>query len=358
MRTRHLLAFVAAVAVCGLTTSCDEAHSPETPLTPTPPTLITRLELSGPGTFAPGQTPVFTLVAFVNDGTQQDVTATAQWTSNNASVVGTLGQGRYRANAMGDTQINARYGAFNASREVIVVPTGTFRVIGRVVESPEESFWVPGAHVQVRDSSGNGPAADADALGYFRLYGVKPDTEFVVSRTGYLDSVRHVTIDNHSTVNVAISLAGPRAQIVGAYTVTLDLTGCRDGFRQDYAHRVYTAVVQQSGANVEVRFTEPAFAVNSANRGNLMQGRVDPTGLYLTADAGGYYYYGPGDFPFLVEVLPDGSRLVVSGTAALAASGAIYTGPLTGFAGNFGPKYPFDNYLGGCNRGQLTFAPR
>jgi len=147
--------------------------------------------------------------------------------------------------------------------------------------------------------------------------------------------------------------------VAGTYTVTLDLTGCRDGFRPEYARRVYTAVVQQSGTSVEVRFTEPAFAVNSLNRGNLMQGRLQGTGLILQAESSFYYYYyGPSSYPFLVEALPDDSRLVVTGAATLAESGGNYAGNLNGWVSNYGPRFPNDKYLGGCNGGQLTFTRR
>ena len=59
-----------------------------------------------------------------------------------------------------------------------------------------------------------------------------------------------------------------------------------------------------------------------------------------------------------MELLPDDSRLVVSGSVSLTELGGSYTGTLNGFTGNYGPRYPFDKYLGGCNGGQLTFRRR
>jgi len=327
-------------------------------LTPTPPTLVT-LELTGPTTFAPGESVAFRLMAKVTNGTDTDVTSTSQWNSSNSSVATSQGAGRYRGNTVGDTQLNVNYGRLGASRELIVVPTGTFRVTGRVTES-DGPFPISGARVQARDSSGNGPSTESDGSGFFRLFGVAPDSEIVVSRSGYSENTRHVTIDQHSTVNFEMNLNGPRPRVEGTYTATLDLSGCRDGFRPEYAHRVYTAVVQQSGSSIEVRFTEPVFAVNSANRGNLMQGRVEGSGLFLQAQSFSYYYYGPGDYPSLVEVLPDDSRLVVSASVSLTELGGTYTGTLSGFTSNYGPRFPNDRYLylGGCNGGQLTFTRR
>ena len=358
MRSYLSLKVLAVVIGCGLTASCDDLKPlADNPLTPSQPTLVT-LELSGPTTFAPAQTVSFTLVLVSNDGTRRDVSSTAQWTSNNASVTSTQGGGRYSGNAIGDTQVNARFGALNASREVVVVPAGTFRVAGRVVEF-DGVFPVAGARVEARTSAGTGPATESDGSGFFKLFGVTADAEIVVTRPGYDENRRRVTLDSHSTVNFEMILSGPRPEVAGTYSVTLDLTACRDGFRVEYARRVYTAVVQQSGTNLEVRFTEPAFAINSINRGNLMQGRVQGGSLFLEALTNYYYYYyGPSSYPFLVETLPDGSRLVVTGSATLVEAGGSYMGKLNGWASNFGPLFPRDKYLGGCSTGQLTFTRR
>ena len=159
MRAHLSLKVLVVVIGCGLTASCDDLKPfAENPLEPSKPALVT-LDLSGPATFAPGETVSFTLVTVSHDGTRRDVTSTAQWSSNNASVTSTQGQGRYRANAAGDTQVNARFGALNASREVVVVPAGTFRVTGRVVES-DGAFPISGARVrgpkQLGDRTGHG----------------------------------------------------------------------------------------------------------------------------------------------------------------------------------------------------------
>ena len=357
MRT-HPSITVLVVVICSLAFACDDLKPfDDNPLEPTPPTLVT-LELSGPTTFAPGQTVAYTLTAVGTNGTRENVTATAQWAANNANIVTTQGQGRYGGNGVGEAQITARHGALNASKEVVVVPTGTFRVTGRVVEF-DGIFPVAGARVEARNSSGTGPTTESDGSGFFKLFGVTADAEIVVTRPGYDESRRQVTLDNHSTVNFELILSGPRPELAGTYSVTLDLTACRDGFRVEYARRVYTAVLRQSGTSIEVRFTEPAFAINSINRGNLMQGRLQGGSLFLEALTSYYYYYfGPTNYPFMVETLPDDSRLVVSGSATLVESGGSYTGQMNGWAGNYGPRFPNDKYLGGCSTSQLTFTRR
>ena len=357
---RHLLLTGLVVALgCGVIAACDGPEPlADNPLAPTKQALIERLEVSGPDTFSPGQDVAFTLIAVMNNGTRPDVTTAAQWTSGNASVTSTQGRGRYRGNGSGDTQINARYGSLSASKEVVVIPAGTFRVSGRIVES-DTGFSISGARVEARNSAGSGPATESDASGFFKLFGVTSNAEIVVARAGYVESTQRITIDKHATVNLTMNLSGPRPDVVGTYSVTLDLTGCGAGFPLEYARRSYAASVRQEGQNIEVRFTEPAFAVNSVtNRGNLLQGRLQGNTLVLEARTFWYYYYGPSDYPYFVETLPDDTRLMLSGSATLTESNGNYSGKWNGWASLYGPRFPNDRYLSGCNTGQMTFTRR
>ena len=363
MRTLKIV--VAVVFTCMLAASCDDPQNgppSPSPIPSGPPAsqpALTGLELTGQTTLAPDATSEFTLIAVFSDGARTDVTGSAQWTSNNSRYVTSLGQGRYRAVALGEADVNVRYLTRFASREIVVVPDGTFRVTGRIFED-DGVTPVANAHIRVRDAAETGLSTNADASGFYRLYGVMSNVDFVVTRPGYLETERkHMTIDNHATVNISLPLAGPRANVEGSYTVTFDWSNCTNGFRDDLRRRVYSAAIKQSGAQIEVRFTEPAFLHNSANRGDLMTGRVDPNGMHLYADSGYYYYYyGAAFSPFLVELLPDNHRLAIWGTAFLAQSGNRFSGALEGsaqFGRGTGRNIAF---LGGCNNGNVSFERR
>ncbi|HEX5215000.1 MAG TPA: carboxypeptidase-like regulatory domain-containing protein [Vicinamibacterales bacterium] len=364
MRTLNIV--IAILFTSLLAATCDDPKNGPAGPSPSPQTtssspVLTGLELTGQTTLAPGATSEFTLIAVFSDGSRNDVTAAAQWSINNSTYVTSLGQGRFRAVANGEATFSARYSNRNISREIVVVPDGTFRVTGRIVEDDGVSP-VPNAHIRVRDADETGPQTDADESGYYRLYGVKRNVDLVVTRPGYTDTERkNLTIDRHTTVNIQIPLAGPRMRVEGTYTATFNWSNCSTAFPADLRQRVYTAVVKQSDALIEVRFIEPSFVHNSANRGDLMEGRVTGTGMSLFADNGYYYYYygGAGSAPSLIELLPDNRRLMSWGTAVLTQSGNRFSGALQQGGTQLTQLQSRGNtYVGSCSVGQLTFTPR
>ena len=136
---RSLKTVVAILLTCALASSCEDPPTgPSTTRVPPPPPpvqpVVTGLELTGQTTIAPGATSQFTLIAVFSDGTRTDVTNTAQWSIGNERYISSLGQGRFRAEAHGESTVQARYTGRISSREIVVVPDGTFRVTGRIVE--------------------------------------------------------------------------------------------------------------------------------------------------------------------------------------------------------------------------------
>jgi hypothetical protein len=112
-------------------------------------------------------------------------------------------------------------------------------------------------------------------------------------------------------------LAGPRLDFAGTFTATFDWRACSSRVLPEYSRRVYTAVVTQAGSVLDVRFTEPAFAVNSLSRGNMMQGQISAAGITLYA-ATGFFTTTTTDrapTPSWSNGLNDDGRLVVSGQA-------------------------------------------
>ena len=363
----RILKIVVSVVLVGvLATSChDPQNGPSGPSQNPPVTspggqpVLVNLELTGQTTLAPGATTELTVTAVMSNGTRTDVTSTAQWSINDSRFVTSLGQGRYRAIANGEGHVTVRYSNRSAGREIVVVPDGTFRVTGRILEE-DGVTPVANAHIRVRDADDTGPQTDADSGGYYRLYGVKSSIDLVVTREGYVDTEqKSLTISRHTSLNVLLPASGPRLKVDGAYTVTFDWSNCVNTFPNDLRHRVYGAVVKQAEAEIEVRFTEPGFVHNSANRGDLMEGRVGPSGMHLFADSGYYYwYYGASAAPYLTELLPDNHRLVSWGTAFLTQSGNRFSGAIQGGASLYRRVGLNDTYLGGCNSGNVTFERR
>ena len=344
------------VIACGLgVTACGD----DSPPAPTPtPKVTTRIELTGPSTIAPGSVGQFTLTAFYADGTSDDVSATAAWFFD-SRIVQRQEAGRFLGRNRGEAAIVARYSNIDQTREVVVVPEGTFRVTGRVNE-PGTTSPVALAHIAVNDGAGGSLSTDADLSGFFRLYGVPRDAEFVVSHAGYETQSRRMQFSEHSAITLELPLAGPRLQFSGTYTTTFDWRACSSRVRPEEQRRVYTAVVTQSGPALDVRFTDDFFVLNSLSRGNMMQGQIHAAGITLYAERGFpySYYYGPSYYPFLIERLPEDGRLMVSGAATLVPAGENFAGEFNGLLEIFGPGFPYSVPRGTCRDAALSFADR
>jgi len=355
MHVRYALAALVVIACCVNVTACGGDDPPGTGPTKFP----TRVDLTGPSTIAPGSVGQFTLTAFYADGSSGDVTGASQWCCDQ-STLQLQGPGKFVGRASGDAFVSARYtNNMNRSRQVIVLPEGTFRVTGRVYE-PGTTSPIPQAHISVNNGAGGSLSTDADFSGNFALFGVPPSADFVVSHAGYETQSRHMEFSNHSAITLELALAGPRLDFAGTFTATFDWRACSSRVLPEYSRRVYTAVVTQAGSVLDVRFTEPAFAVNSLSRGNMMQGQISAAGITLYAQRFYYYYYyGPTSYPFMVERLNDDGRLVVSGTGTLTPSGTSFVGEIRGLMEIYGRGFPNSGApIGTCRDAALSFTDR
>ena len=316
-----------------------------------------RIEVSGPKTIAPGSVGQFTVAVVYGNGTTEDVTGEASWCCH-SDALQVQGQGRVFGRNRGDATITVHYKNMFTSREVIVLPDGTYRVTGRVYE-PGTTSPIAQARISVNDGAGSSLSTDADFSGFFRLYGVPPSAEFVVSHTGYETQSRRMQFSDHAAITLELPLTGPRLQFSGTYTATFDWRACSSAVQFE-RRRIYTAVVTQAGPVLDVRFTDQFFAINSAKRGNMMQGQIDAAGVTLYADRGFSltYYYGPTYYPFIVERLPDGNRLVASGTAKLVQSGVSFSGDLKGAVEIYTQGFPYSLLVGTCSDASLSFTDR
>jgi hypothetical protein len=342
----HLPSRVAAgvIAITGAL-ACDSKTGPTTE------PVVVAVELSGTLTVAPGATTQLTLTAVKSDGSRSDITSTAQWSSFGSNTVTSLGQGRFLGRTIGDAIITGREGRATATREMIVVPDGTYRINGRVTDVEDSGTAVAGARVRADNGGGAGPSTETDASGSFRLHGVGGEADLIVTRDGYVETTRRVRVDKHSAINLEMPIAGSRLQVGGTYTATFDWLQCDASFQSDLRRRVYSATVTQLKSRVDVRFISPTFARLNGNPGNLMQGSADAINVVIATPMG-LGYYDPS-FP-VVEMLSDNTYLVLSVTATLSPTVAGFAGPVTGLASHHGPRYPVDAIRGTCSAGTLT----
>jgi len=138
--------------------------------------------------------------------TQQDVTASVNWTSGDPAIVRSSGQGVFTAVGTGDTFVQAAYGGQSPTRPVSVFPhmppLPTYDISGSVFQAGSTSGSSPidSAVVQILDGLVAGRMATSSVpppllpgysgpvggRGFYRLLGVPPGTYHLqVTKSGY-----------------------------------------------------------------------------------------------------------------------------------------------------------------------------
>jgi hypothetical protein len=303
------------------------------PLPPGATPSIARIEIGGPASVPPGEAVQLSATARLADGSSRDVTTEARWNSANRTVLSVSPDGVATGHEAGEAMVSVHFGSATATREVIVVPRSTFRIVGLVTEADARSAAVVGARVAVTAGVGAGLFATTGEDGRYRLYGVAGDVELRITKDGYQPHAQGYQVGDHLMLNAQLALLAPRPDVAGTYTLTIAAAEeCRANLPEDVRLRSYTAVVTQNGSQLDVRLEGATFAVSVSRRGNWFSGRAEPTQVVFNLsrfDPLYYGYYG-GGYGDLVEQLADARYLVVSGVARAAGSTAGWSGTLDG----------------------------
>jgi hypothetical protein len=327
-------------------------------------TPLSSVEISGPGSVAPGASVQFSAIAHLSDGTTKIPTTNVAWQSSNSALmwmsVDGVGHGVF---GLGEVTLSAAVSGVRASREVVIVPDGTYRLVGRVTDGEFPSAGVAGAQVQALSGSAS-ITTTTDTSGNYRLYGMRVDSEVHVTRDGYQPLVQTIHLTGHATQNFQLTpIGGPRLNLAGSYTLTIDAApGCSgpDALPDDLQHRSYQATVTQNAVNLRVDLTEPRFRLNNG-LGNYFTGSAEVGGATFTlADYIDYYYFNFRQYPSIAEQLSDGTVLVVAGSVATKGTAAGLSGQLSGSLTHYRTLLPFGFYLGQCysTAHQFRLTPR
>lgn len=313
MTVRAFVVAAAAVAA-GLVAGCSHPTGPTgTSGQPTP----FLLKITGPAAIAPGQAVAFVATASMSNDTTQDYTRKVAWSASPASVLTITRDGEATAQAAGDARIDAWFPACcEAHTTITVLPPGTYRLTGKVLES---SLPVQDAVVAVLSGVGAGLSATTDADGTYRLYGVAGLIQVRFSKPGYDDLVKTFTAVQNDVLDFpeAHQTAAIPA-LAGTYTLTLTadpacptlalggIPALPDDFRPTRSYRVS---VTQEGPALTVTLTDPAIVPQE----NHFTGRFE-SGSIEFAIGFGYFGYG----------LSDGVAEQVSATQAFVFGGQLH----------------------------------
>lgn len=356
MRTHSLLGgSLAAITMAVLLAACDDPES-RNPLTPRVPT-VAGLEMIGPDTLAPGQSAQYTATTRLSDGTRKtDASANIQWTAD-AQFLRVDSSGLVTAQQqLGDTTLRAAVQGRPtfSTRQITIVPAGTFRVTGRVIDAEFPSTFVPNARVEATPGS---VVTTSDASGNYRLYGVPPEATIRVTREGYRDVEQQLQLSAHATQDFRMSQTGERLTLNGNYTLAIEVGGaCTGNFSLQPAlrSRRYEAAVTQNGNTVDVLLTEARFRLNSIGRGNRFTGQVTGSRVTFTLEfyfSYYYPYYAPYGFPNVAEELSDRNVLVPEGSVVAIGSSSRVSGLMSNFSRveHWDSRFPNGGFLGSCS---------
>jgi hypothetical protein len=328
-------ALVLAGAAAILIASCGA----EPPVGPTVGPV--RLAISGPSTLAPGQSATYTALEVLPDGNQRPVQG-ATWSSSDSRIIQITSTGEATALSMLGQANLLVTASQTGSLEVVVVPTGTYRVTGRVMDGVLPSTPVANARIDVTGGLSTTTLTD----GSFRLFGVPREADVRVTGDGYDAFEQHLTLTSHSTHDFRLMPNLGGRPFDGEYTLVVE-AGCSgpNVIPDDLRRRTYEASMRNDGGRLEVLLTESRFAT----AGNRFWGWIRPNGATFYIDN----YYTPT--PELKEVLPDGSMLIIEGLAVTTGSGDSLSGPLEGW---FILITASNQFLANCRAGKFTLSRR
>jgi len=343
MRRQILIALGVVIVVV----ACD--NSPGTPpsLPPPPPAnpTVKAMTINGRNRIAPGEKESYEAIAQLTDGSTQIYTTKAQWRSSAYYVLSMTKDGQASALGVGESTITAAFGNIQSSLNVMIVPAGTYRLAGKVLET-----GLPVIDAAVRVTSGQGPAfqVSTDVLGQYRVYGVAGPVEVKVTKAGYAPLTKTISVATDELLDFPeLAQTGAIGTYGGAYTLTLTMSPrCVSDFTRfhplpaDASTRTYSAVMTQDGPRLSVSLSGGNFSLKSG-RGNQFDGHIEPTGIsFKLGSLGGYaydyYYYHPG-VPDVADRLSTGEYLSYLATARTTATPGGFSGPLDGIAMVFSP---------------------
>jgi hypothetical protein len=335
LKFRHVAACTALlVTLTVLGCDDDSPTRPSQPLPPlpAPPVSLARVDIGAPVSIEPQRSAQLAATAVRSDGTTEDVTSQAQWSSSNSATVRISATGEATALRAGEVTITARYQSRTGTVSVLGLPAGTHKLTGVV---SEEGRTIDGVSVSIVSGVGSGLTTTTSGGGRFSFYGTAGRVTLQAKRNGYQNVLADVDVTaTPTTRNLEIVPARPRLDLSGNYTLTIT-AHCDVGVFKIPApanKRTFDATVQQQGPDL-------ALTVSGANLITSNEGRtrfdgsvdvLDNVGFGLGSFDVYYYYYVPFNVTGLVEQISSGMTILIAGNVGARASSSSIVGNLSG----------------------------
>ena len=163
---------------------------------------------------------------------------------------------------------------------MVIIPEGTFILNGTITGPGPVNIGM--ATVAVLGGPLN--QVTADRFGFYELFGVLGTLTLRVSKPGYRDETRTLTVTEDQTFDVRIRPISATICVAGTYGVTLTISPSCSIVPNDQKTRTYTATIGQDMARVNVQLGDAKFVVVSGGEKNSFTGSV--LGSTVTFDWG------------------------------------------------------------------------
>jgi hypothetical protein len=289
--------------------------------------------VAGPANVTPGSTIAYTAIGHTAAGANTDITSRVFWTTGSSGVLTVNGVGQATGKTPGETQIVAALTSTLSGRmTVLVLPAGTFRLTGTIVDG---GVPVPGATVSVVSGTGSGSSAMTISDGTYRLYGVAGDVQLQISAPGYTASTQPLSVTANGVADFTLTPASGIPTLTNTYAMTISAdSACPTSgaftLPGDVRERHYTATISQTGPRFQITLGGAVFAMSSG-RGNNFSGTILGGQIQFQMNDG--YYYGP--YPDILESLGGSRYLSIWGSGTLSLAGQDLTGVINGGYGVF-----------------------
>lgn len=351
---------LAALIALAIVVACDK-RTPSGPSGPptaggpsgSPPAQApTAVRIEGPPSVAPGTSAQYRAIASFSDGTTNDVTSSATWTTANSSVLTVGPAGIVQAKSRGESALDARYFNRAGHTYVLVLEDGTYRLTGRVSES---GGGLEGARVAVVTGTGAGLNAVTASNGSYALYGVAGEVVIEAGLEGFDKTRQTIVISGNATADLTLRPTVAPTDLSGSWRMTLKASSrCAPAVPEDAATRSYGATIEQTGTFLRIGLKSPSLPTGQVG----LEGRVVERRLTVFLPRDDFYYATYGlRYYSLVETLAPTSILGIAGTARGDRVGAAVSGTLDGEFSLYGTAAGSgvrNRYLS-CTRGDHSF---
>ncbi|HYN10423.1 MAG TPA: Ig-like domain-containing protein [Vicinamibacterales bacterium] len=282
-----------------------------------PNPVLTSIMITGPAEIAPGSTAQFTATGRYADGSTSDITASASW-STFSSNLRHVGGGRFEGLTVGDAFIGVNMSGRSASRSVIILPAGTFKLSGVVRDA---SGGLTSVVVEVVSGTGAGQSTKSFQGGSYALFGVAGQVQLRASAPGYTTQEFTLNVTGHAVRDVTLVTTGNTTDMSGQWTLTVSTSGtCSETWSSEARTRQVGAVVTQQGTRLTIRFQNVASFIFETI------GRVAANAFSMTLFYDDYYL----DWGLTQRVSPT-EWIGVNGEFNGTVTGAVVEGTLSGF---------------------------